>query len=159
MSKDPIVAALEAAVQPLVNKALADAKRTIIAAIDKAFAGIGSTETIIKPAAVKRETPKPRPATKPAAKRRVRNAGLVGFMSKSDEERAGIDAAILAGGTDAEVSKRFGVYHGSVGFRRKTLQRRAVDTPISVAPVAAPVAPIAVETVPLAPVQAVTEAA
>ena len=42
MSKDPIRAALEAAVKPIVDNALAEAKRKVIAAIESAFAGVGS---------------------------------------------------------------------------------------------------------------------
>lgn len=182
--KDPIRAAIEAATQPLIAAALADAKRKISAAIDAVFAGLASTETPAKPekkrgpstgsqmvravamirrgtmtdSAIARETglaqvsvsakrrslglpavgvkfgtrgafrgvPKPKRTGGPS---RERLAGFVGYTAKPPEEQQEIDAAILAGGTDAEISRRFKIYHGSVGTRRKAMAKlRAAST-------------------------------
>lgn len=94
-------------------------------------------------------------ARKPKPRKRP---GLVGIVAKSAAVRDAIDDAIRAGKTDAEVSREFGVYHGSIGFRRKTLNARtSVESPVAVVVPAESSAPVA-EPKPVADTQ-VTEAA
>jgi hypothetical protein len=112
---DPIHSALEAAANQIAAQALARAKKSILAALDKAI------DAALTPAAKSKPARAKRVAEKPKAARRRGESGIRGFSSLSPAERVDVEAAIRQQKeTDAAIARRFNVHQPQVsGLRRK----------------------------------------